>query len=152
MPWLTQRKRHVVRAQGIHSSEERIDTWKRPGHLYRGMTETEYEAHQQAGQIKSKNLYSLPGEGTNFTEDPASAESYINFGRDDPRRTGKPTYMIEIRHDPKLEKVNRQGYYEAHAPVPIEHMTRVWRMVPEHDMIVATERRRYKATRMKGSR
>lgn len=101
-----------------------------PGRLYRGMTKAEYDDTVGAGRgVESTNRYSLQSEGTSFADDPESAESYVNFGRDDPRTTGVPTFLVEI--DPAgldfIER-NRQGYFYAHKPVPQSHVTRVWRM------------------------
>ena len=119
----------VIRPEGWGSANDEPDSWKRAGHVYRGMTSEEFAAHEKTGSIQSTGAYSHSSEGTNFTDDPLEAESYINFGRDDPRATGKPTYLVEVKHDPaQIPKDPRDGYFKAPAPVPLSAVTRVWKM------------------------
>jgi hypothetical protein len=127
----------VIRPAGWQASNDVVRTWTRPGHLYRGMTEDEYLAHRAAGEVRSSGRYSLPGEGTNFSDDAADAESYVNFGRDDPRRTGRPNYVVEVRADPALFRRKPDGYWEATGGVPLDRLTRVWRMRARGDEVVA---------------
>lgn len=126
--------KHVVRPSGFESTgdegEAFLDSVTRDDRAYRGMTASEYNATIGAGKpLQSTNKYSLPGEGTNFSHDAADAESYVNFGRDDPRRGDKATYLVEVHKadlDPK-----RDGYLESQGPVPLDQVTRVWRMTSD---------------------
>ena len=123
----------VARERGQKIGAEGISKIRRLGHVYRGMTHDEYSTTIGAGRgIKSTNKHSLKGEGTNFAEDPESAESYVNFGRDDPRITGKPTYLVEAKSDGMTRKPD--GYYHTNNEVA---PTRTWAMHPEDDSIVA---------------
>ena len=108
-----------------------LESLKRAGHVYRGMTSDEYGATVEAeNPIMSTGAYSHSSEGTNFADDPLSAESYVNFGRDDPRKTGKPTYLIEVKVTPTM-KVEPDGYIKSKVQVPLEAITRTWKMYPE---------------------
>ncbi len=129
--------KEVIRPAGWSAANEVPFSWTRSNHLYRGMTEVEYEAHRAAGFIRSTNKYSLPGEGTNFASDAPSAESYVNYGRDDPRRTGKATYLVEVQNEPTVFRAKQDGYYEAMDAVPWKLVTRVWRMWAERDAVLA---------------
>lgn len=102
-----------------------LDSLKRPGHVYRGMEAAEYEATVGAGQgAKSSGRYSHKSEGTNFATHPADAESYVNFGRSDPRKTGRDTFIVEALQTPEMT-VGRDGYVKA--PVAVTP-SRVWRI------------------------
>jgi hypothetical protein len=127
----------VIRPVGWDAANDEPDRWRRSGHLYRCMTETEYKPHRSAGYIQSTGRYSVPGEGTNFSDDPGDAESYVNYGRDDPRKTGRPNYLVEVRNDPKVFKKWPDGYFKAADPVPLHLVTRTWRMVGEGGAVVA---------------
>lgn len=129
----------IIRPEGWNAANDEPDDWKRGGHLYRGMTAVEYEAHKRAGSIKSTGAYSHASEGTNFTDDAREAESYVNFGRDDPRKSGKPTYVIEVKNDPDLLKRWPDGYYKAQAPLPWKIVTRVWKCYAENGAVVAEQ-------------
>lgn len=124
----------VVRA-GDWETPEGADLIRRPGHVYRGMTGDEYYATIGSGSgVRSRRDFSLPSEGTSFSEDPKIAEDYANFGRTDPRKTGRPNYLVEVVNDPKLLSVDpRDGYVKADAEVPRTHVTRVWRMEASKD-------------------
>lgn len=124
----------TIRPAGWEAATDVVDTWTRPGHLYRGMTEEEYMAHMDKGYIQSTGRYSHASEGTNFSHDAAVAESYINFGRDDPRRTGKPTYLVEIPQGDMRK--SRDGYYKTHKPIPTSDMARVWRFDAQDGAVV----------------
>ena len=74
-----------------------------PGHAYRGMEKTEYDATVGAGKgVQSRGDYSMPGEGTSLAKDFATAENYVNFGRSHPARTGNPTYLVEVEQGGEL--------------------------------------------------
>ena len=100
-------------------------TIERKGHVYRGITEDEWVFIGQTGMILSSGRYSLPEEGTSFGT-AATAESYVNFGRDDPRNTGRPTYLIEIPE--RYTKQDRDGYWKAKDAIAKSVITRAWRM------------------------
>lgn len=105
-----------------------LESIKREGHVYRGMTSREYNTTVGAGKpIASKMDYSLPQEGTCFAEDPADAESYVNFGRDDPRKTGQVNYLIEILKPMHMTR-DKDGYFKTQELVSLEKITRIWRM------------------------
>lgn len=107
------------------------------------MDEVEYAATLGAGEpVWSTGRYSLPSEGTNFAGDFPTAESYVNFGRDDPRKTGRPNYVVEIFPGDLDIRRNRQGYYEAFEPVPLTQVTQVWRMEGRNGSVVAVALRR----------
>jgi hypothetical protein len=102
---------------------------------YRGMTEEEFNnTVLGAGGVESRGDYRFGTEGTNFAEKFEDAESYINFGRDDPRKTGKPTFIVEVDKQPL--KINRRGDYEAFEPVS---PTKVWKITPKDGELVAVE-------------
>lgn len=128
----------MIRAVGHEAANNVVDAWTRVGYVYRGITEDEFLAHCHVGQIVSTGRYSLPGEGTTFSDDAAIAESAVNFGRDDPRRTGRPTFLLEV---PVSEHFQRapDGYYKTHDRLPLEAVSRVWRMEDRGGEIVATE-------------
>lgn len=127
----------VVRGMGEEIGSESLSTWNRPGHVYRGMTQDEWYSVIAKGEIQSTMRYSHPSEGTSFTEDVETAESYVNFGRDDPRKTARPTYLVEVKRLDFMEKDPRDGYLKARKPVPSSAITRVWRMVDEDGAVVA---------------
>ena len=111
---------------------------RRKGHVYRGLTEGEWQSIRKTGVVLSDQRYSTPDEGTCFAEEPATAESYVNFGRDDPRRTRRCTYMIEVparftTRDP------RDGYWKARQAIPREAITRAWKMCPVSRDVIAGE-------------
>lgn len=127
----------VARPAGWRSAGDEVALLTRPGHLYRGMTEEEYDAHVASGMIKSTGRYSYPSEGTCFADSAEVAESYANFGRDDPRKTGRPSYLVEIPDDPAFGMTRwPDGYYKTPLGVPLARATRIWRMAAENDAIV----------------
>lgn len=106
------------------------------GFFYRGMTKAEYDATVAKGLgVRSKNLHSLEGEGTSFSEDPATAESYVNFGRDDPRTTGRSNFLVQVSVGPDIQK-KPDGYWHALDSIPQERVTGVWEMYPEDGAIL----------------
>ena len=123
----------IAREKGHNIGSEALSSIRKAGHVYRGMTHDEYHATLGAGKgIKSTGKYSNASEGTNFAEDPESAESYVNYGRDDPRKTGKPNYLVEARAEGMSRKPD--GYYHTTTEVS---PTRTWAMHPEDGAIVA---------------
>lgn len=129
----------VVRPEGWDAAVETVDGWKRAGHVYRGMEDEEYKATVAKGKaIKSIGRYSHPSEGTNFDDDPGGAESYVNFGRSDPRKTGKPNWMVEVK---RVESMKRgsDGYWKSSDPVPVSDVTRIWRFSARSGAVVSDE-------------
>ena len=126
----------VMRRRGRNVGED-LDALTQPGHVYRGMSSGEYNATVGAGKGVQSNLaWSIPSaEGTNFSADVPTAESYANYGRTDPRVTGAPNYLVEVKQGPDLE-LKRDGYYSARASIPQERIGRVWRMANESGAVV----------------
>ena len=100
----------------------------RPGLAFRGMEFEEYDATLGSGKpIKSTGKYSLVSEGTCFSQDAATAESYANFGRSDPRKTGKPTYLVAVKQTQDMYR-DRDGYIKCPVEVPNEAVVAVYEM------------------------
>ncbi len=119
----------VMREAGQRVGSENVDKISRPGHFYRGMTEAEFKNTVGAGVgIKSNQAYSLHGEGTSLSDDAGDAESYVNFGRDDPRTAGRPTYLVEVKGGDNIKLDKRDGYHKAQEVLPMSQITRVWEM------------------------
>jgi len=127
----------VIRPDGWRAQNDVPSRWTRAGHLYRGITEVEYQAHKRNGYIQSTGAYSHSSEGTNFSELAEDAEGYVNYGRDDPRTTGRPNYVIEIRKTPLLVRWAADGYYKTLERIPWSLVTRVWKMSASDGAIVA---------------
>ena len=128
----------IVRPVGWNAANDEPWEWTRRGHLYRGMSAAEYDATVGAGAgVRSDSRYCFNGEGTCFAEDAPSAESYINCGHTDPRKTGLPTYVVEIDADGSgAQQDRRDGYWKAPS-VPQDRARRVWRMSAEDGAVVA---------------
>lgn len=112
---------------------------KRSGHFYRGIEEAEWEYIRSHGHIKSIHKWCAPGEGTCFGTDIATAESYVDAGSTDPRKTGKPNYVIEVASD-ALKHDPRDGYYKTlgdDVEVPKSAITRAWKLVGEDGKVIA---------------
>jgi hypothetical protein len=107
-------------------------------HVYRGVTSEEWSSIQRTGEIKSTLHFSLPGEGTSFATDAASSLSYAQIGRDNPARTQRPVYVIELKRTETY--VSRKGYdYLMHMDgVPTSSISRVWRFNPDGTVDVST--------------
>jgi hypothetical protein len=108
----------------------------RSGHFYRGIEEAEWKFIHARGFIRSNQQWCVPGEGTCFANDIASAESYVDSGSTDPLKTGRPNYLIEVKSD-ALKQDPRDGYFKTTLEVPKSTITRAWELVPEGDEIVA---------------
>jgi flagellum-specific peptidoglycan hydrolase FlgJ len=120
----------VLRPPGWEAGSDAVGELTRPGHFYRGMTEDEFNATLGGGQgVQSRADYSVVGEGTSFSHSAADAESYANYGRDDPRKTGRPTYLVEIRGDQGLT-LDRDGYWKAQGEIPADRISRIIKMEP----------------------
>lgn len=134
IPSVSQAKR-VIRPRGWDAAADGVDELSRSGHLYRGMTKQEFEATVGAGSgVRSSGAFSASGEGTNFADKFSDAESYVNFGRTDPRKTGEPTYVVEILGDGIRR--SKDGYYKA-SEVGGDRITRVWEMIDEAGEVIA---------------
>jgi len=99
---------------------------RQPGYVFRGMTDTEFQATvKQDGMVRSNRMYSLHSEGTSFSADPEDAESYVNFGRDDPRTTGKPTWLVQVHQSKGMYK-DSDGYVKSREPIPAFSIWKMW--------------------------
>lgn len=132
--------REVLRPLGFRALSDDgfnlVSSWKRSGYVYRGMTKQEYDATIGKGlPIHSTGKYSHSSEGTNFSEDPLDAEGYVNFGKDDPRTTGLPNYLIEVKITESM-KLERDGYIKSKDPVPLSAIARVWEMFAENGAVM----------------
>jgi hypothetical protein len=128
----------VVRKSG--AGEDAVGTLSRPNHVYRGMTQAEFDATVGAGRgVQSRRDYSHSSEGTSFGADAQTAESYVNFGHTDPRKTGTPTYLVEVRASNRLAVDRRDGYPKAAGEIPREDIARVWKMLGNGDAVEAVE-------------
>ncbi len=121
----------VLRRAGAEVGED-LTALSRQGHVYRGMTKTEFDATVGSGNgIKSRGDYSHSSEGTSFAEDVPTAESYANYGHTDPRKTGTANYLIEAKRQPSMSKA-RDGYFKTKEAVPDDQITRIWEMLPDN--------------------
>jgi hypothetical protein len=128
----------TFREAGSEIGTDAVESITRPGHLYRGMSAAEYSATVgKAGGVSSDLRNSLKGEGTNFSDHAADAESYANFGRDDPRKTGVANYLVEVKAGADITK-KRDGYFHSLTPLPADRVTRVFKMAPQDGAIVAS--------------
>jgi hypothetical protein len=132
---LSEAKGVVVRPEGWNAANDVPRSWTRPGHLYRGITDDEFRFIKSHGVVRSNEKWSIRGEGTNFAEDADEAESYVNYGRTDPRKTGKPTYVIEVKKDESFKRWP-DGYWKT-PEVSKSAITRAWKMVGEGGEVVA---------------
>ena len=126
----------IVRPEGWGAtSREKYDVLLQtfPGYVYRGMTSQEYNNTVGAGEpIKSNLSYSFGSEGTSFSEDPGTAEDYVNFGRDDPRKTGIPNYLVEVERTESMYQ-DTDGYIKDKEPVPISKINAIWEFTPDEE-------------------
>ena len=100
------------------------------------MEKAEYDATVGAGKpVHSTGAYSHHSEGTNFSDDPGTAEGYVNYGRSDPRVTGEPTYLVGALFTEGMKR-ERDGYIKSKKPVPLTRLAEVWEMRPENGEIV----------------
>lgn len=127
----------VMRNVGERAGTDALNALTQPGHLYRGMSAAEYSATiGSGGGIRSNLSASIASaEGTNFASDAPTAESYANFGRDDPRTTGRPNYLVEVKAGPDITS-KPDGYFHSRTEVPAHRITRVWRMANEDGAVV----------------
>jgi len=107
-----------------------------PGAVFRGITSDEADSIARTGQILSTGRYSHSSEGTSFGEDFGMAESTINYGRDNPARTSKPTFVLEVARGDDIVVDKRDGFPKAKDPIPVERINRVWRFHPDGSSVV----------------
>ncbi len=121
---------------GVPSEEGRefLENMKKEGHAYRGMTSEEYNNTVAKGFVKSRGDWSFEFEGTSFSERPGDGVSYANVGRTDPRKTGSPTYLIEVEVCCGMKR-DRDGYIKTKERVPLENIMAIYEMYPEDDTI-----------------
>jgi hypothetical protein len=125
-------ERHARRESGLHKEA-------RAGFVYRGMTHEEWHDHWRKGGILSVGRYSHPSEGTCFADGPEDAEAYVDFGRDDPRRTGRANYLVEVPLTSAFRR-NRDGYPKTRDRIPLAAISRLWRLrAAGPDLILADE-------------
>lgn len=133
----------ILRPEGWGATSEvgaaYLDRIRRSGALYRGMEFAEYKNTVGARKpVWSTGAFSHATEGTNFAEHPGDAESYVNFGRSDPRKTGKSTFLVEVRKSDAIPQA-RDGYFKAPEPVPYSEVLRVWEMKAEGGAVVVSQ-------------
>lgn len=126
----------LIRGKNAEIGEETLQKLSKPNHFYRAMTHDEYEATIGAGKgIKSNQKFSVRNEGTSFAEDLPTAESYANFGRTDPRKTGKPTYLVEINGEDGLVRT-KDGYLKAADEISKDRITNIIKMENKDGSII----------------
>ena len=109
-----------------------------PDMVYRGVTSDEFNSIGKTGEIKSTGRYSHSSEGTSFSDHPDIAQSTVTFGTDDPARTGKPTYVLEVKRGPDIVRDPRDGWpkstidpYGNRTGIPADRIARVWKFNPD---------------------
>ncbi len=121
----------ALRAQAIRSGYMPMhQDQPEPIFAHRGITGAEHDSIARSGHIQSNMRYSHESEGTNFADNPGDAESYVNFGRDDPTKTGKHTYVLKVNRKAAGER-GRDGYLKTKAPVPEKEIVGVRRFNPD---------------------
>ena len=103
---------------------------KEPLHVYRGITQDEHDYIAKHGHIRSIGRYSHESEGTNFADSSDTARSYVNVGRDDPVKTGRPTYVLKVKRSPDMKR-ERDDYIKTHEKVPHQRILSVERHNPD---------------------
>jgi ATP-dependent protease ClpP protease subunit len=127
----------TMRGEGEQIATEEVAALTRKNHFYRGMTPDEYEATVGLGRgVRSRQDFSVRDEGTSFSHLADDAETYVNYGRDDPRRTGRPTYLVEVEGSEGINYDRRDGYYKAPKPIPQDRIRRVYEMRAEGNAII----------------
>jgi hypothetical protein len=128
-------ERVVFREADSDIGAEGMEGLNRPGRAYRGMEAAEYDATVgSGGGATSRQDYSVADEGTSYADDIRDAESYVNFGRSDPRITGRPSYIVEV--DATDLTRSPDGYLKASGEVPPERIERVWKITDEDGALV----------------
>jgi len=96
--------------------------------VYRGINSDDWRDLLTSGLIRTDKALSL---GASFTLTAAVALSYVQVGPDNPQRTGKPIYLLEVKRSDRMRRV-RLGYdyLVAERPIPVGEITRVFRFDP----------------------
>lgn len=116
----------------------------RANHIYRGMTEEEFNATVARGTgVHSRQDLSGAGsgeQGTAFSATAADAESFIDNGTTDPRLTGRPTYIVEIAGHSGT-KQHSSGTYTMRKGerMPASRISRVFKVTAVGNELVAEE-------------
>lgn len=105
--------------------------YEAPGAIFRGITSAEAESIAKTGSIKSTGAYSHSSEGTSFGSSFAESESVVNVGRDNPLKTGKPTYVVQVKKGPQHVADPRDSVVKSQAATPADQIERVWRFDPD---------------------
>ena len=109
-------------------------SYRKASHVFRGVTSAELESIHKTGQIHSTGRFSVPGEGTCYGDDLATAVSYVNSSRDNPAFTGHSTYILQVRRGDDMVVDRRDGYPKAQTPVPVSRIDWVWRCDPNGEL------------------
>jgi len=99
--------------------------------VYRGITDEEAASIAGTGRILSTMEFSHGSEGTSFAQDYYTAESTVNYGRTDPKKTGKPTYVLEIKRGAEMNVDPRDYFVKAKKPIPASRIKRAWKYNPD---------------------
>ncbi len=131
----------ILRPVGWEITTEEASDWlrslKHREFVFRGMTSEEYNNTVEKGlPIQSIGKYSFESEGTSFAESAEDSESYVNFGIDDPRKTLKSNYLVEVAKTSNMIR-DKDGYYKSKEPVEYEEVGRIWEMYSKNGEIVA---------------
>lgn len=136
----------VIRPEGWGTTSDEaaevLDQMGRKGLAWRGMTSAEYQNTVGKGLgVQSRGDFSFAVEGTQFASHPADAESYVNFGRDDPRKSGKHTYLVGVRRTGMRKKPD--GYLETEpgVGVPDSDVVAVYEFYPQDGAVLARKLR-----------
>ena len=120
----------------------RLDIAPNPALVYRGMSNTEFQAIKNTGKIQSRGDYNMEGQAglTYFTTDPESAESYANSFAPWKHKANweNPAWVIAApRPDPsRVRKVAGTGEHEVgiEGMIPSSEIREVYRgRVVEYD-------------------
>ena len=97
--------------------------------VYRGINSDDWRDLLDSGYIRTDKKLT---EGPSFALTAAMALSYVQVGSDNPRRTGRPIYLLEVSRSDRMQKVRRgYDYVIASGPVPVSEITAVWRFEPD---------------------
>ena len=95
------------------------------GHVYRGINAEDWQDLLDSGLIRTnKKLES----SASFALTAAVALSYVQVGSDNPSRTGRSVYLLEVKRSSRMRKVRvAYDYLIADEPVPVSEIVRVFR-------------------------
>jgi len=94
-------------------------------HVYRGINSEDWRDLLDSGLIRTnKKLES----SASFALTAAVALSYVQVGSDNPSRTGRSVYLLEVKRSSRMRKVRvAYDYLIADEPVPVSEIVRVFR-------------------------